>query len=369
MKNSQLNLFNQDDFDVLAKLSAAFKNNESFDLEYKSAEKGFPKEFWKTYSAFANSMGGHIVLGVKEKGDNLVFQGLSQSQINAYKKEFWNNANNPNTISYNLLQNDDVKVIESKGVSLLVFRIPVALRTQKPVHLTRNPFDNSYKRNHEGDYRCTNDEVRRMLADADNQLHHDSRILEGYTMADLDIETIRKYRQIFANTKSSHPWIALSDLEFLKKLGGYRKDRSSKKEGFTMAALLMFGKTESITDPECAPHFFPDFREMLSSDENIRWTDRIYPDGTWESNLFNFYIKVWPKLSSSLPKPFQLKQGVRLDENPAHIALRESFVNALIHADYTAPGSIVIQHKKDVFTFSNPGTLLVSIWQYYNGGG
>nr|WP_255515624.1 ATP-binding protein [Flavobacterium sp. ZT3R18] len=107
---------------------------------------------------------------------------------------------------------------------------------------------------------------------------------------------------------------------------------------------------------------------MLSTDPSIRWTDRIYPDGTWEANLFQFYLKIWPRLSSSLPKPFQLKEGIRQDETPAHIALREAFVNALIHADYSAPGNLVIEHKTDVFKFSNPGTLLVSLHQYYQGG-
>jgi ATP-dependent DNA helicase RecG len=40
----------------------------------------------------------------------------------------------------------------------------------------------------------------------------------------------------------------------------------------------------------------------------------------------------------------------------------------LIHTDYTAPGNIVIEHKTDAFSFSNPGTLLVSLQQYYQGG-
>lgn len=251
---------------------------------------------------------------------------------------------------------------------LLIFRIPAAQRTQKPIYLTRNPFDNTYKRNYEGDYRCNKEEVRRMLADADSKLHQDSRILQGFTLDDLDAESLRKYRQLFANVKPSHPWLAFGDQEFLEKLGGYRKDRVSKIEGLTLAALLMFGKYDAIIDPECAPNFFPDFRENLGNDEDIRWTDRIYPEGTWETNLFNFYLKVWPKLSSSLPKPFQLKAGVRKDETPAHVALRESFVNSLIHADYSAPGNTVIEQHKDHFTFSNPGTLLVSIQQYYDGG-
>lgn len=368
MGNRQLNIFDDDSFQLFWKISDTFPNYESFDLEYKSAAGGFPKDFWKTYSAFANTQGGFIVLGVREKKGGFLFEGLSEEQTHLFKKNFWDNVNNPNTVNLSLLQESDIQSVEFDGATLLVFKIPAAQRTQKPIYLTKNPFGNTYKRNYEGDYGCSAEEVRRMLADADQKLFQDSRILEGYSMEDLDPDTLKKYRQLFSNVKPSHPWLALDDKGFLEKLGGYRKDRISKREGLTLAALLMFGKYESITDPECCPDFFPDFREYLVNDEDIRWSDRIYPDGTWEGNLFNFYLRVWPKLSSSLPRPFLLKEGVRKDETPAHVALRESFVNSLIHADYSAPGNIVIEHHKDRFSFSNPGTLLVSLSQYYEGG-
>ena len=71
-------------------------------------------------------------------------------------------------------------------------------------------------------------------------------------------------------------------------------------------------------------------------------------------NLFQFYKLVYPKLISRLPKPFQLIKGQRQDETPAHTALREAFVNALIHSDYSAPGSIIIECRAESFTFTNP---------------
>ena len=368
MRNRQLELFNGNGTFLLLDLANAFPQNESWDVEYKSAVGGFPHDFWKSYSAFANTQGGIITLGVSEKKGKFSFEGLSDEQIHHYQKLFWDNANNPNTVNINLLQQSDIKVIDYEGAPLLAFRIPIAVRTQKPVYLTKNPFGNSYKRNYEGDYCCNNDEVRRMLADADQKLFQDSRILEGFDFNDLDIDSLKKYRQLFTNLKPAHPWLILGDKEFLEKLGGYRKDRITKKEGLTLAALLMFGKNSSIIDSECVPDFFPDFREYLGMSEAERWSDRIYPDGTWECNLLNFYLKTWPKLSSGLPKPFKLHDGTRIDESPAHVALRESFVNSLIHTDYSAPGNIVIEHYKDRYNFSNPGTLLVSLRQYYNGG-
>jgi ATP-dependent DNA helicase RecG len=43
-------------------------------------------------------------------------------------------------------------------------------------------------------------------------------------------------------------------------------------------------------------------------------------------------------------------------------------MNALVHADYTAPGGIVIEKARDRFSMENPGTLLVSLEQLRRGG-
>ncbi len=358
-------LFNQPD-DII--ISEVFPNAESEEIEYKSAKGGFPVDFWKTYAAFANTSGGIIVLGVKEKKGQFHFDGLEGTQIEKYKKDFWNGVNNPSTISNNLLRNEDVKEYSIEGKKVLAFNIPPAERKQKPVYLTTNPFKNTYKRNYEGDYTCKDEEVRRMLADADLSFSPDNRILEGYTMQDIDIPSLQQYRQLLASVKPSHTWLTLDDIAFLEQLGGYRKDRKTKKEGFTVAGIVMFGKYLSITDEECCPKFFPDYRELLSETAEERWSDRIYPDGTFECNLFQFYKLIFPKLTSRLPKPFQLVKGQRQDETAAHTALREAFVNALIHSDYSAPGSIIIESRSESFTFTNPGTLLVTLHQFYKGG-
>mgnify|MGYP001531955638 FL=1 len=207
-----------------------------------------------------------------------------------------------------------------------------------------------------------------MIADSDESHPRDSRILCNYSMEDIDKETLTQYRQLFANLKPSHPWLSLNDLEFLTKLEAYRKDRHTKEEGFTLAGILMFGKTESITDPECAPNYFPDYREHLGADDSLRWSDRICPDGTWEANLFQFYRKVYPKLTAILPKPFQIRNGIRIDETPTHIAIREAFINTLIHCDFSEEGNIVVEQWVDKYRFKNPGTMLVSKTQYYSGG-
>ena len=369
MTSNQLNLFDLDDeLSIYSLLVSNILPNENFEVEYKSASLGFPRDFWKSYSAFANTATGIIVLGVKEKKEEFIIEGLTDEQISRYQKQFWDECNNPNTVNINLLSNTDIHVVEVKDKNLLTFRIPFATRTERPVYLTRNPFGNTYKRNHEGDYRCTDDEVKRMLADSSAELKRDGVILENFTIEDFDSKTVRQFRQLFISSKPDHPWHAIDDMELFKKIGAFRIDRKTKQEGITLAGLLMFGKSESIKDQDQLPDFFPDFRERLSTEPKIRWTDRIYPDGTWENNLLQFYLKVWPKLSSTLPKPFQLDKDQRVDETPTHVALREAFVNALVHTDYSLSGNIVIELDTEKFVFSNPGTLLLSIHQYYAGG-
>ena len=52
---------------------------EGVDLEYKKAENSLPKSFWETYSAFANTNGGKIILGIDEKNID-PYQGVNNPQ-------------------------------------------------------------------------------------------------------------------------------------------------------------------------------------------------------------------------------------------------------------------------------------------------
>lgn len=197
----------------------------------------------------------------------------------------------------------------------------------------------------------------------------DSRILRGYSIDDIDIPTLHQYRRAYDIKHENHPWTEIDDKLFLENIGAYRKDRATSREGFTVAGMLMFGKTNSITDPECCQEFFPDYREHLSDDPQIRWTNRIYPDGIWEANLYQFFTRVLPLLQHALPVPFSLDSNqIRNNTTAAHVALREAFANSLIHAAYTVRGNNVIDRYFDRIVLSNPGTMLVSMEEYYEGG-
>ena len=87
------------------------------------------------------------------------------------------------------------------------------------------------------------------------------------------------------------------------------------------------------------------------------WIDPA-PDGTWNANLFQFYLRVITKLYDGLKVPFALDEGqYRSSEGPVHEAVREALVNALVHADLLGKTGIRIIKHRSGFEFVNPGLL------------
>ena len=92
-------------------------------------------------------------------------------------------------------------------------------------------------------------------------------------------------------------------------------------------------------------------------------------DGSWSGNVYDFFRRVYPKLTTDLKVPFQLQDGQRVDDTPIHEALREALTNTLIHADYSERVSVlVVKWPIDMFTFRNPGYMRISPSQAIRGG-
>ena len=131
-------------------------------LEAKLATGGLPHSIWETYSAFANSYGGLILLGVEERPDHsLRVQGLLEPHEMA--KEFWSMVSDPQVVSVNILRPEDVWVAGTDDGAVLVIQVPPGERDQLPVYLGQDPFHGSYRRRGDGDYHCTRAEVQAML--------------------------------------------------------------------------------------------------------------------------------------------------------------------------------------------------------------
>ncbi|MBR1706965.1 MAG: putative DNA binding domain-containing protein [Bacteroidales bacterium] len=350
--------------DLQPLLDRLLQDKESSEIEFKSAAGGFPKTFWETYSSFANTNGGTIIFGIKEKGNEIVFDGLTDEQVKKYKRDFFNGMHSKQNANIALLKEEDVQAVTFNGNLFLFFHIPRLDRSLKPVYCGLDPYTGTYRRDLDGDYHCSREEVNSMFSDANLASPADGRILKNFSKEDLDPDSIRQYRRRFEQWNPDHVWNALPEDLFLEKLNVFRKDRGTGEYGLTYAGLLMFGTYSAIMDEN--PNFFPDYQEV--QDPEDRWVNRICPDGNWESNLFQFYSRVLPILQGFLPKPFRLDDNQRKAGTPAHVALREAFVNALVHADHTVNASLNVYKYPNKIVFSNPGTMLISLKQYYKGG-
>ena len=330
-------------------------------IEAKKALGGLPRSVWETYSAFANTYGGIILLGVEELADKS-FCTVDLPAPEKLIKEFWDIVNNPNKTSVNVLSSKDVFVQEVDGDHIVVINVPRAERSYKPVYVDGNPL-NTYRRNGEGDYRCTREEYQAMVRDASVKTQ-DMLVLDEMDVDVFNQESVRSYRQRMRLSRPGHVWEALEDEDFLLKLGAVGIGSDGKKHP-TSAGLLMFGNEYEIVREFNA--YFLDYQEQYDAD--TRWTDRIISSsGDWSGNVYDFYFRVYNKLIQDIKVPFKMEGGVRVDDTAVHQALREALANCLVNADYYGRQGLVIIKKRDAITMANPGGFRIEIDAAKSGG-
>ena len=341
-----------------SKLEQYRENNR---IEAKKALGGLPKSIWETYSAFANTYGGIILLGVEERADKSLHP-VDLPDPDRLIREFWDIVNNPNKTSVNILSARDVFAQEVDGAHIVVIRVPRAERSYKPVYVDGNPLC-TYRRNGEGDYRCTREEYQAMVRDASVRTQ-DMLVLNEMDLGVFHPESVRSYRQRMRLSRPGHVWESLEDEEFLLKLGAVGIGSDGKKHP-TSAGLLMFGNEYDIVREFNA--YFLDYQEQYDAD--TRWTDRIISSsGDWSGNVYDFYFRIYNRLIQDIKVPFRMDGGNRVDDTPVHQALREALANCLVNADYYGRQGLVILKKRDGITMSNPGSFRIELDAAKSGG-
>lgn len=328
--------------------------HENNRIEAKKAAGGFPRSLWETYSAFANTIGGLILLGVEESRDKqLRVTGIPDPQ--GYQATVWQTVNDPAQVSANILEPEDVAVHTIDGKAVLVISVPRADRRQRPVYIGDSPFTGSYRRDGEGDYHCSANEVRAMLRDREDA-PADRAVLEARSPADLAPESLRHFRALMAMRRPDHPWNYLPDEDFLPAAGilGPGKDGTGLHP--TLAGLLLLGKRGPLKE------IFPQFR-LVYQESDTGFTLSTHRQGCPE-NLLEFYTAVARRLTAV---------SALLAEDPAArrevaAAMKEAVLNAILHADYFGGGGLTIQRTDRALEVTNGGLLRVSPAQARSGG-
>lgn len=131
-------------------------------IEAKLAHGGLPESIWETYSAFANTLGGYILLGVTENSD----KSLRICDLECPEtliEEFWRVYYGSDKVSARLLAPEDVWVQEVGGDRIVVIRVPRAKNADRPVYIDGNRVSGTFRRGGEGDRKCTASEIDAML--------------------------------------------------------------------------------------------------------------------------------------------------------------------------------------------------------------
>ena len=339
---------------------------EGNDLEYKKAKNALPDSFWETYSAFANTNGGKIILGIDEKNED-PYQGVNDPQ--KIRDNLFALVANKQKVSCNLLTDNDIEYVSipDKERQLMVITIREASSDQKPVHL-KNDFRESYKRIGEGDVKLDKEELKYLMASSHDDI--DSELLTNYDENDLNIETIKEYKNLLVELSGNTKYINMPLRAFLTEIGVFKKDRTDGIYKLTAGGLLFFGKYNSIISRY--PKFQLDYFEKDNS-LSTRWNDRVstgdmmYPD----LNMYDFFNLAYKKLTATTNDRFELndESAHRLPfKKDLSESIREALVNCLMHAYYDFDSPIVITAYNDFYEFKNPGKMKISIPEFIHGG-
>ena len=314
------------------------------DFEIKKASAELPKNIWETVSAFANSAGGWIVLGVSQQGKKFETTGL----INAEKieQDFTTVLRSQN--KFNVLITPKSRKYNINGLTVLAFYIPAS--AQKPVFF--NTLTNTFIRTASGDQRATDSEINAMLRD---QLFGvmSAKPVERTSIDDLNQTTLRRYRDYMARFNPGLSYNVLSDNEFLEKM------QIVEDNHLTYGGLLFMGNNLAIN--KAFPDFRIDFLEIPGTsyaDAKTRYTFRLEE----QENLWEYYFAIIDRLKRKIDMPFKMNElGIAVEDSPQFDAIREALVNMLMHSDYFSSAKPRVRVFSDRIEFENPGAFPRSI--------
>ena len=333
-------------------------DSESITLEFKSCKNGLSKDFWPTYSAFANTFGGRVIIGIDDAHTLL---GIDDPDM--IIKDLWDLLNDGKKVNLNLISPKDIRTVKIDEKTLVIVDVPRAERRKRPIYINGTMENGTYKRNGEGDYHCSIDELKQMLRDA-SDIPLDSEITMDLTIDDLDIQSIKSFRERMSSRNPAHPWNAKSNEEFLRLIGACSKTSNGLCP--TMAGLVMFGYDYSIMSK--LPNYHLDYLEF-TDDSREDWTFRLSTGtGEFTGNVYTFLTNVSNRLVMINNRGKDIDGMSRIDDTYIMRIQRELLINALAHADYAGLRGIRVEWRPTSFSVRNPGNLRVSLQDMMKGG-
>ena len=313
---------------------------EGVSIEFKKAKEKVPASLYETVVSFANTRGGYILLGVDDDGTVLGVQPESEATFLKNIATALNSKDNINPVMYL-----NPSPIDYQGKTIIVIQVPAS--SQVHDHAGR-----IYIREYEADIDVTgNQHTIRGLFLKKGTIYTETHIYPGLKMSDMDESLFAKARNLIRSNRADHPWLTVDNMQMLRDAVLYWNDYENNREGFSLAAALIFGKDLTIQN------LLPAYKveAMVRIKNKDRWDDRL----TLRTNLIDTYLQLKEFINRHLPDKFYMEGDQRVDLRDK--IFREVIGNIIVHREYTDAIATELIIEEDAVRTLNPNN------PYFNG--
>lgn len=324
------------------------------EYELKSAEGGFPKTTADSISAFANTQGGAIVFGIRERG------GFHAVDIDV-KTIQANCAQAARELVYPP-QAVDISVLMFEGMPVVAVNVPEAPIADKPCYVKKlGRMQGSYIRTGDGDHKMSPYEIDRFVENQYRVARNDVAVVMDATMSDLDSDLLSGWI-----TRVRETSFGRSEKMDDEDLMANRRVVSADADGVlrpTVAGLLAMGKYPQAFFPRLNVIFtaYPTPRKGEIGSRGERFIDSISIDGP----IPTMVVESVRAVSRNIRHGAIVKGALREDVPDYPLAaIREAVANALMHRDYSNDSCgtpVTVDLYPDRLEISNPGGLFASL--------
>ena len=306
---------------------------EGISVEFKKAKGKVPSSLYETVVSFANTNGGIILLGVDDEGEILGIAPEYKSQFLKDIATALNSIDNINPVMYL-----NPRAVEFKGKFIIILQVPAS--SQVHDHSGR-----VYIREYETDIDVTGNQHKiRGLFLKKGTIYTETHIYPGLKMSDMDESLFEKARNLIRSNQPNHPWLAVDNMQMLRDAVLYWNDYEQSREGFSLAAALIFGKDLTIQN------LLPAYKveAMVRIRNKDRWDDRL----TLRTNLIDTYLQLNTFINRYLPDKFFMEGDRRVDLREK--IFREVIGNIICHREYTDGTATELIIEEDAVRTLNP---------------
>lgn len=322
-------------------------------IEVKSAEGGFPKDALRTISAFSNTSGGTLVLGVSEEDGFEPTRSFDPRRVADALAQACREKLTPAV-------NPRIEMMRYLDSIVVVAHIAELRPADKPCYITASHmYEGSFVRVGDGDHRLSPYEIDR-LREERMQPKHDTEVVGDASVDDLDDRLVRS---LLERERALNPLVfgSLGDTAALKALRVIAPDERDDLRP-TIAGLMAMGTYPQSFFPRLGVTFvaFPGTRhEPFSSGR--RYLDSREIVGPIPIMVAEALAAIARNTRTGAVVDGAFRRDV--PEYPVG-ALREAIANALMHRDYSPEGrgsQVQINLYRDCLEITNPGGLYGSV--------